>query len=123
MRAFKKKTLLGLTLIKEETGQKSTNKNQVLTDETKKESNTVLLQNDNKKNSTKIVSLDDEKSLNCQQSNTSLNVDIDEEVIIEVASILQAMGDMMELTMALKRNLYLENDRSRFFDGGNSSTQ
>ena len=123
MRAFKKKTLLGLTLIKEETGQKSTNKNQVLTDETKKESNTVLLQNDNKKNSTKNVSLDDEKSLNCQQSKTSSNADIDEEVIIEIASILQAMGDMMELTMALKRNLYLENDRSRFFDGGNSSTQ
>ena len=125
MRVFKKKTLLGLTLIEEETpGQKgsTSSKDQVLADEIQG-SNNVALQNNNK-NSTQHLLLDSKGQINCQQStNYNTNADIDEEAISEVASVLQVMGDMMELTMVLKRNLYLENNRSRFFGRGNSSTQ
>ena len=117
MRVFKK-TMVGFTTIKEGTAQQqSLAKDQVAADEVKASNPSSSNSNDStecyRKNNQSL-----DKKLNRQQSGcTNNNDDIDEEAISEIAAILRSMGDLMEMTMILNRNLYFDKNSSRFLGG------
>lgn len=111
MRVYKKNTKINITVIQETDNQSTSSckdqpNQKQLADETKR-STSLQNNNDCRRNTN---SLSDSKS----QSLNKGNINIDEQAISEVASILQAMGDFMELSMILKRNLNMDYNISRF---------